>query len=94
MKKMLSTILAIVMVLSLSTTAFAYDESTYSGDGQTELTASAYSTYTVTIPASINLTNSQGDISITDANIADGYEIEIVATNLNASGGIDMALIT
>jgi len=94
MKKILATLLTLSLLLTASTTAFAYDESTFSGYGQTELTASAISTYTVTIPSTVNLTYGQGEVTVTNADIADGYEIEVVASNLNSNGGIDMTHTT
>lgn len=90
MKKIFATILSMAILISASTTAFAYDEGTYSGSGESQITAYAYSTYSVTIPATINLTNGQGDVSVSNADIDTGYEIEVVVTNLNENGHLDM----
>lgn len=90
MKKLLASLLTMALLLSASTTAFAYDDSTYSGGGESEITAFAYNTYTVTIPATIDFTHGQGDVSVTNADIDTGYEIEVVVTNLNSNGAIDM----
>ena len=64
MKKILALCLSIVMLLSLSTTVFAaeyWDES--AGNGQTEIKAHIYSSYTITIPATIDLSNGeQGEV--------------------------------
>ena len=52
MKKILALCLSVVMLLSLSTTAFAaemWDES--AGSGETEVYAHIYSSYFISIPA-------------------------------------------
>lgn len=59
MKKLLTIMLALVMVLSLSVTAFAADNSINQGSanqaGNTTVTFNVDPTYTVTIPATVTL---------------------------------------
>lgn len=88
MKKILALCLSIVMLLSLSTTAFAaeyWDES--AGSGETEVYAHIYSSYTISIPATIDLRNGeQGAVTLTYANIEDGYEVNVYCTNISENG--------
>lgn len=84
MKKILALCLSIVMLLSLSTTVFAaeyWDES--AGNGQTEIKAHIYSSYTITIPATIDLSNGeQGEVKLSNPNLEPGYQINVYCTNL------------
>lgn len=88
MKKILALCLSVVMLLSLSTTAFAaeiWDES--AGSGETEVYAHIYSSYFISIPATIDLRNGeQGEITLTDANIEEGYEVNVYCTNIFENG--------
>lgn len=88
MKKILALCLSIVMLLSFSTTAFAaeyWDES--AGSGETEVYAHIYSSYSISIPATIDLRNGeQGEITLTDANIEEGYEVNVYCTNIFENG--------
>lgn len=59
MRKILAIVLALVMVMGMSTTAFATTEVK-----TTELTAYVYSTWEITIPASVNLVETDGEINI------------------------------
>lgn len=59
MRKILAIVLALVMVMGMSTTAFATTEVK-----TTELTTYVYSTWEITIPASVNLVETDGEINI------------------------------
>lgn len=84
MKKIIALCLSAIMLLSLSTTAFAaeyWDES--AGNGQTEIKAHIYSSYTITIPATIDLSNGeQGEVKLSNPNLESGYQINVYCTNL------------
>lgn len=88
MKKIIAICLSIVMLLSFSTTAFAteyWDES--AGSGETEVYAHIYSSYSISIPATIDLRNGeQGAVTLTYANIEDGYEVNVYCTNFSENG--------
>ena len=82
MKKLTALVLAIVLILSLSVTAFAED------NRQTTITTSIAPSYTVTIPANTNVTfntlsTSFGSVKLTDAQLDPGYAVRVT---LNASG--------
>lgn len=67
-KKMLAIVMAVAMTASLSSLAFAADES--SKTGTVEITANIASTYTVTIPAAVTYTEeSQALDAITASNV-------------------------
>lgn len=89
MKKIYAFILSCVLLLSVSTTAFAYDGN-YTGWGESELTAYAYSSFTVTIPATVDLTHGGGQVIVSDADLDAGYQVVVTVTNLNENGNIDM----
>lgn len=89
MKKIFALLLSCTLFLSLTTVAFAYDGN-YTGCGETELTAYAYSTFNVTIPSTVDLTYGGGQVIVSNADLDTGYQIVITVTNLNANGGIDM----
>lgn len=60
MKKIIALCMSIVMLLSLSTTAFAaeyWDES--AGSGESQVYAHIYSSYSISIPATIDLRNGE-----------------------------------
>lgn len=89
MKKFLPILLCATLLLSSPTTAFAYDGN-YTGYGEAELTAYAYSSFNVTIPSTVDLTYGGGQVVVTDADLDTGYQVVITVTNLNANGRIDM----
>lgn len=69
MKKLLAFAFALVMVLSLSVTAFATDITQATADPKTGSTSVSYTvapTYTVTIPASVTL---GGNVTVSAANV-------------------------
>lgn len=85
MKKILALCLSFVMLLSLSTTAFAaewWDES--AGSGETTITGHIYSSYQISIPATIALEYeyTQCPVTISQSNIENGYAVNVYCTNL------------
>ena len=78
-------LLSLTLLASLSTTAFAaeyWDES--AGSGKSEVYAHLYSSYTVTIPATIDLRNGEmGAVTVSDANIESGYSVKVYTINKN-----------
>lgn len=88
MKKIFALCLSIIMLLSLSTTAFAaeyWDES--AGSGETTITGHIYSSYQITIPATISLDYefTQCPVTISQSNIENGYAVNVYCTNLEDS---------
>lgn len=88
MKKILALCLSFVMLLSLSTTAFAaepWDES--AGSGETTITGHIYSSYQISIPATIALEYeyTQCPVTISQCNIENGYAVNVYVTNLEDS---------
>lgn len=90
MKKILALCISVIMLLSLSTTAFAaemWDES--AGSGETEIYAHIYSSYTITIPATIDLREGgQCEVKLTNPNIEPGYQINVYCTNITNDNAI------
>lgn len=88
MKKILALCLSFVMLLPLSTTAFAaefWDES--AGSGESEVYAHIYSSYSISIPATIDLRNGeQGAVTMNDANLESGYKVNVYCTNISENG--------
>lgn len=88
MKKIIALCLSLVMLLSLSTTAFAaefWDES--AGSGTSEVYGHIYSSYSITIPATIDLRNGeQGSVTIENGNIESGYSVKVYCTNIVDNG--------
>lgn len=81
MKKILACVLALVMVLSLSATAFAaeIDEGSTDPTGSTSVSYTVNPTYTVTIPASVTL----GDtvtVSASDVVVPKGKQVVVKLT--------------
>ena len=88
MKKIFALCLSFVMLLSLSTTAFAaepWDES--AGSGETTITGHIYSSYQISIPATIALEYeyTQCPVTISQCNIENGYAVNVYVTNLEDS---------
>ncbi len=95
MRKFLSALFAIVLLLSVCTIAYA-DDGTHvdvgSGEdysGEISVCCHTYSSYDITIPYELDV-NSQADITIRNANIEDGYHLEVYATNLDENGLISV----
>lgn len=93
MKKIFTTVLAIILMLSISpTTVQAAEYSEYveadknNFEGQTDIDYRVYSSYYVTIPTRISEYDSSGTVSVTMDNIEQGYHIEIYITNLDSEG--------
>lgn len=61
MRKIIAIVLALVMVMGMSTTAFAITGGTVKS---TQLTAYVYSSYEITIPAQVDLTQTNNTITI------------------------------
>lgn len=78
MRKIIAVVLALVMVMGMSTTAFAASEVK-----TTELTTYVYSTWEITIPASVNLveTNGKIDISVDSMNLDPDLLLAIMLEN-------------
>lgn len=87
-KRIISVFMAIVMLFTVSTSVFAMD----GNSGNIAVTAEGYSTFTINIPSTFDLTQSDKcEISISNANIADGYVINVLATNLDANGYLELS---
>lgn len=88
MKRLIALLLSLTLLASFSTTAFAaeyWDES--AGSGESEVYAHLYSSYTVTIPATIDLRNGEmGAVTVSDANIESGYSVKVYCTNIAENG--------
>ena len=81
MKKILSIILAVASLLSICTVnAFAAS----SGNGSSTISTRIYSSYTISIPANIEITETSNSatVTITDVNVEDGYEVNVYISNL------------
>lgn len=92
MKKLFTFVLALVMVLSLSVTAFAtgntVNQSSASQTGSTTVTYTVNPAYTVTIPANTTVTfntlsTAFGAVKLDAARIEPGYAVKV---EMNASG--------
>ena len=87
MKKAIALITTIVLMMSVSATAFAEDLS--AGNGETEIRTHIYSSYNITIPAVIDLANGNtADVQLNNAMLEDGYSIKVYVTNTADFGGI------
>lgn len=87
MKKLTALVLAIVLTLSLSVTAFAAEvnQGSTSNTADTKITTSIAPTYTVTIPADTTVTfntlsTSFGSVTLTAAQIDPGYAVKVALT--------------
>lgn len=89
MKKLLTLCLTLVLLANCATTAFAL-ESPCSGSGESVVTAHLYSTYTISIPATIDANMGTAEVTVSQANLEDGYAINVYISNLNEKGGITL----
>lgn len=94
MKKLLALLLSVVFMLSMSVTAFAYEYDDYYSEGETTLQEYVYSSFNLVIPATIDLSQGNGEISVTDADFDADYQLEVVVTNLTEDGLIEMTHTT
>jgi hypothetical protein len=95
MKKLIATILALVLALSLSMTAFAatVDENSESKTVDTTISTTIDPTYTVTIPANLTVdfeatSTSFGEIALENAQVEPGKAVQV---DLSASGTLKNA---
>lgn len=89
MKRIISIILALLMVSAFTISAYAEDQS--AGTGESTILAHVYSHYTISIPATINLNNGNtAAVTATDVSLENGYEINVYVTNLNSNRGISL----
>lgn len=89
MRKAVSIILALALIASFTSMVYADDLS--AGSGETEITAHIYSAYTITIPATINLDYGEnGEVTISNANLENGYSVYVYLTNGNAEGYVPL----
>lgn len=88
MRKIIAIVLALVMVMGMSTTAFA---ATGASTKTTQLTAYVYSSYEITIPAQVDLTetNNTVTISVDSLNLDPDYVLAVMtaAVNMTHSSG-------
>ncbi len=86
-KKIISLFMAVIMLCTISTSVFALEGNT----GNIAVTAEGYSTFTIYIPETFDLTQTERcEISLSNASIADGYVINVLATNLDANGYLEL----
>lgn len=86
MKKVVSIILALALIASFSSMVYADDSA---GSGESQIYAHVYSSYTITIPATIDLRNGEnGVVTISDASIEEGYAVNVYVTNSDVNGVI------
>ena len=94
MKKIFALVLSVVMILCCSVTAFAYED-TYAGSGELEVTGHIYSSYNITIPATINIKDTPiCEVTVNDGYIEEGYSLDVFVTNLNDSGFLSLKHVT
>ena len=90
MKKLLAIALALVMVLSLSVTAFAADTSinqdTDPKTGTTNVTYTVNPTYTVTIPATVTLGGAAVEVKAENVVVDKGKQVVVKLTGTSDSG--------
>ena len=89
MKKILVLCLTLVLLANCATTVFAM-ESPCSGSGESEVTAHLYSTYSISIPATIDANMGTAEVTVSQANLEEGYAINVYISNLNEKGGITL----
>ena len=90
MKKIITICMCLLMICSMSITAFAFDNS--AGTGSTTINAHIYSSYTISIPATIDITGTygQGAVTINDANLEEGYQVDVYVTNLTNESTVQL----
>ncbi len=87
MKKLIVSILAMVVMASVSVTAFAAEDLS-AGSGESEIKTHVYSHYSVTISDVIDLQNGDvGQVTISDAMVEDNYSVKVFVTNTEEFGG-------
>lgn len=91
MKKLLCVVLSIVLMLAVSTTAFA-STSPLSTGGTVEVSKRIYSSCYLEIPETIDLdTQNTCNIEIFNIEMLDNEIIRVMVSNLNDSGAITMS---
>lgn len=96
MKRFLALVLTAVLVLSMSTTAFAegynYTQGNtqeYYGSGETTVNAKIYSTCYVSIPETIDYVEGVSwDVTVSNMLVEEGYAIKVSVPNLSNDGSI------
>lgn len=87
MKKILALLIAIVCIFSCTLTANAASYLTDT-NGSVEVRYHSYSNYTITIPEVFNELGCY--VELRDADIEEGYRVEVHATNLNEDGYLQL----
>jgi hypothetical protein len=88
MKKRISIIMAIAMVLCSSFTAYAEN---IAGSGQAEIKAHIYSRYNITIPATIDLNSGNYvPVTINDADLENDCSVNVYVTNIDDANSISL----
>lgn len=84
MKRLITIILSMAILWITAVTAYAAEPwDTSSGTGESQIVAHVYSSYTITIPATINTNDGdQVPVTISTANLEDGYKVDVFVTNL------------
>lgn len=85
MKKLLAICLSLILVASFATPVFAYE-----GTGEVEITAHVPSTYSITIPATMDAYMGSGEVTINGANLEDNYQVDVFVLNVNGVGEIPL----
>ena len=87
MKKLVAIIMSMVLMASVTTTAFAAEDLS-AGSGEIEIKTHVYSHYTISIPAVIDLGNGDiGQVSIENAMLEDNYTVKVFVS-VEDFGGI------
>lgn len=87
MKKIFALLFSAAMLATMSITAFAAETDGSAGSGQSEVLAHVYSSYNITIPATIDLRNgNESYVEISNANIEDGYTVKVFCSNTDVNG--------
>lgn len=89
MKKLVSIILALVIVSAMTTTTFAAEQywDSNTGYGDTDVSLHVYSTYIVTIPSIVGTTmGTQGVVEISNALFEDNARLDIYPSNVDEKG--------